>query len=69
MLKRKKIYICDHCEAIALPVVYYSFGDSWKGPPQDWNKLGDNDLCPTCFAAYSIFKEIAIKRDKNNRKD
>lgn len=42
MLKRKRVYICDHCGAVA---------------PEGWTKLGKEDLCPTCSKVYKRFVE------------
>lgn len=56
MLKRKKVYICDHCGAVALPVTYVFFSDIWTGPPEGWCSLGKKeDLCPICAEAYRRF--------------
>ena len=56
MLKRKKVYICDHCGAVDLPVTYASFSDIWKGPPEGWSRLGKKeDLCPICAETYRKF--------------
>lgn len=57
MIKRKRVYICDHCGAVALEQVYCFYGDCWKGPPEHWTKLGLEDLCPSCTAIYRKFKE------------
>lgn len=35
MLKRKKVYICDHCGEVALEETYCFYSDIWKGPPEE----------------------------------
>ncbi len=59
MRKRKMVYICDYCGAIALERYYYC-GRSKKGPPNTWRKVGKQDICPKCWEIYKKFKrEIA----------
>lgn len=65
MLKRAKVYICDHCGAVALEERYFFMGDSWKGPPDYWAKLGNEDLCPVCSEAYKRFRD-EVRKEKNN---
>lgn len=57
MLKRKRVYICDHCGAIALEEPYFFMEFAWKGAPKGWTKLGKEDLCPTCSKVYKRFME------------
>ena len=57
MLKRKRVYICDHCGAVALEKTYFFMTDVWKGAPEGWTKLGKEDLCPTCSKVYKRFVE------------
>lgn len=57
MLKRKRVYICDHCGAVALEQTDFFGTDVWKGAPKGWTKLGKEDLCPTCSKAYKRFME------------
>lgn len=64
MLKRARVYICDHCGAIALEQNNFFVHDTWKSPPEGWRKLGNEDLCPLCAATYRRFKEETIK-EKN----
>lgn len=64
MLKRARVYICDHCGAIALEQNNFFMQDTWKSAPDDWVKLGDKDLCPICADAYRKFREETIK-EKN----
>lgn len=64
MLKRARVYICDHCGAVALEQTYYFYNDCWKGTPEHWIKLGNEDLCPLCAATYRKFKEETVK-EKN----
>ena len=60
MIKRKRVYICDHCGAVGLETTWYMMLDAWKGPPDGWTKLGKEDLCPVCSAAYEKFKQQVI---------
>lgn len=39
MLKRKRVYICDHCGAVALEQTYFFMTDTWKDAPEGWTKL------------------------------
>lgn len=52
MIKRKRVYICDHCGAMALEEPYFFMEFAWKGAPKGapkgWTELGKEDLCPTC---------------------
>lgn len=36
MIKRKRVYICDHCGAVALEEPYFFMTDVWKGAPEGW---------------------------------
>lgn len=61
MLKRKRVYICDHCGAIA-PVTQYFQGIPYEGAPAGWTKLGRHeDLCPLCSEIYKRFRNEVIK--------
>ena len=57
MIKRKRVYICDHCGAVALQEPYFFMEFAWKGAPKGWTKLGKEDLCPTCSKVYKRFVE------------
>lgn len=57
MLKRKRVYICDHCGAVALEETYFFMTDVWKGAPEGWTKLGKEDLCPTCSKLMDSWKK------------
>ena len=57
MRKLKRIYICDHCGAIAIPKVDYFEGYIFKSKPRGWTKLGKEDLCPECSLIYEKFKK------------
>lgn len=57
MLKRKRVYICDHCGAVALEEKHFFMNDVWRDAPDGWTKLGKEDLCPTCSKAYKRFVE------------
>ena len=65
MLKRKRVYICDHCGAVALEQTYFAIGDSWKGPPSGWGKFVKSDLCPICMEAYERIRAEVIKEKEN----
>lgn len=62
MKRRKTVYICDHCGAVALQETYFFMGDTWKGPPEYWTKLGKEDLCPKCSKVYKKRKEIELMK-------
>lgn len=66
MLKRKKVYICDHCGAVALEETYCFMGDTWKDAPEGWTKLGEEDLCPVCSETYKRFKAEVIKENSDD---
>lgn len=57
MLKRKRVYICDHCGAVALEETHFFMEFAWKGAPKGWTELGEEDLCPTCSRVYKRFAE------------
>ena len=38
-------------------------GDTWKGPPEYWTKLGKEDLCPKCSEVYKKLKEIELMKE------
>lgn len=65
MLTHKKVYICDHCEAVALEETYSFFGDMWKGAPEGWTGLGKEDLCQVCSETYRRFKNEVIKENND----
>lgn len=62
MKKRKTVYICDHCGAVALQETHCFMGDTWKGPPDNWTKLGKEDLCPKCSKVYKKLKETELMK-------
>lgn len=64
MIKRIRVYICNHCGVVDRETRYFFFGDTWRGPPEGWTKLGDEDLCPICSEAYSKFKREIVKESK-----
>ena len=57
MLKRKRVYICDHCGAVALEETHFFMNDVWRDAPDGWTKLGKEDLCPMCSKVYKRFVE------------
>mgnify|MGYP007081925026 FL=1 len=65
MIKRKRVYICDHCGAAGLETEYRRYFDIWKDAPEGWTKLGKEDLCPLCSEIYEKFKQQVM----NERKD
>lgn len=65
MLKRKRVYICDHCGAVAFEQTYSFMGDVWRGAPEGWTKLGKEDLCPVCSETYKRFKAEIVKEKTN----
>ena len=49
MYKLKHVYICDHCNAVALPYYYEGFASR----PNGWGVIGDKiHLCSKCYKAY-----------------
>ena len=65
MVKRKRIYICDHCGAVGVETTYSFYGDVFKGPPDGWTKLGSEDLCPVCTETYERFNSEVLKENNN----
>ena len=63
MLKRKRVYICDHCGAVALEETHVFMNDAWRDAPDGWIKLGKEDLCPICAKTYERFKN-EVKKEK-----
>ena len=59
MLKRKMVYICDHCGAVALGIRVIS--RMRYHSPYGWKKLGTEDICPTCWEVYKKFKREVAK--------
>lgn len=56
MRKLKRVYICDHCGAVALEATHLFMNSVWKEAPQGWTKLGKEDPCPECSKVYKRFK-------------
>ena len=65
MVKRKRVYICDHCGAVGLETICFCYLDSWKGPSDGWTKLGSEDLCPVCTETYERFKSEVAKENNH----
>lgn len=65
MIKRRRVYICDHCGAEASEAEYLGINDIYKDATQKWTKLGKEDLCPTCSKVYKRFVK-EIHNDQNN---
>ena len=54
MIKVKKIYICDHCNNLAL---YETYPDGSECLPAGWKRLGLKEhLCPSCAMVSKRFK-------------
>lgn len=68
MIKRKRVYFCDHCGAVGLETTWYMMLDTWKGPPEGWTKLGNEDLCPLCSEIYEKFKQQVMNEKKDDAK-
>ena len=68
MIKRKRVYICDHCGAVGLETEYHFFFDCWKDAPEGWTKLGNEDLCPLCSEIYEKFKQQVMNERKDDAK-
>lgn len=55
MIKIKKIYICDHCNRLAL---YQTHPDGGECLPDGWKRLGRKEhLCPSCAKVWEHFKD------------
>lgn len=52
MLKRKRVYICDHCGAVALEETHFFMNDVWRDAPDGWTKLGKEDLCSKVYKRF-----------------
>lgn len=64
MIRRKRIYICDHCGEVDLETIWGDGSDLYKGPPYGWTKLGKEDLCPICSEIYRRFKAEVVEENK-----
>lgn len=62
MIKRKRVYICDHCGAVAVEEEHFSMNDRWESAPRDWTITGKEDLCSTCSKIYKRF----VKENRND---
>ncbi len=65
MLRHKRVYICDHCGAVALEQRYFFMDDTWRDAPDGWTRLGREDLCPICSEIYKRFKAENVKENDN----
>lgn len=53
MLKLKKVYICNSCGDIKLPLVKYApCGAKFNKLPNGWKKIGTMHMCPGCAEAF-----------------
>lgn len=41
--------------------------DSWKGAPEGWTKLSNEDLCPVCTETYKRFKSEVMNENKEKK--
>lgn len=63
MIKVKKIYICDHCNNLAL---YETYPDGSECLPTGWKRLGlKKHLCPSCTIVWKHFEKSGDKENKN----
>lgn len=65
MIKRERVYICDHCGCATIEQTKYCYTGAYKDAPKGWTKLGQEDLCPICSKTYARFKE-EVKKEENN---
>ena len=67
MLVKKKVYICDACEAAALQEMNLLFGIPLYNIPKDWTALGKEHLCPTCSEIYRrVSEEVKKEKEEHN---
>lgn len=66
MLVKKKVYICDHCGAVALQQMDLLFGIPLYHMPKDWIAFGKGHFCPTCAEIYRRVSE-EVKGEKNDQ--
>ena len=65
MYKIKRVYICDICQKVGLPVTYYEpYGDCWKAPPEGWHTVGKYHYCKECYEAVV---KIRMKCEKGEK--
>ena len=64
MYKIKRVYICDICQKVGLPVEHIDYFDCWKGPPEGWHTVGKYHYCEDCFTAVKKIKT----QEKRKRK-
>lgn len=69
--KWTRVYICDWCQTIERPKVYYQYIGidmySFKDGPRGWQRVGKMDLCDKCFAKFS--KIMGEGEEKDNAED
>lgn len=61
---KKMVYICDHCGSAGLEETCSLFGILYKKMPDDWMRLGEEHLCPTCAEIYRRVSE-EVKGEKH----
>ena len=65
--KWARVYICDWCQTIKMPAVYYAgLGDVFKGLPGGWQRVGGLELCNKCFEKFS---KIMGEGEEDNAED
>ena len=65
MYKIKRVYICDICQKVGLPVEYFDGFGFWKGPPEGWHTVGKYHYCEGCYKAVVEIK-TKDKKEKEN---
>lgn len=67
MYKIKRVYICDICQKVGLPVEYFDGFGFWKGLPEHWHTVGKYHYCEECYeAVVKIKKKEKKKKEKTN---
>lgn len=65
--KLKKIYICDNCDKIELPLDSF---DGGKCMPLGWEQIGKREhYCYECAEAFNRFRaRVRLEREKEQQK-
>ncbi len=67
MYKLKRVYICDACDAAALPRIrIFPCGGTYRALPEGWEKVGGMHFCPVCYEAW---RNTDIKDKNTSSKD
>ena len=68
MYKLRRVYICNHCGAVALPRVLCVGMDIVRTMPSGWStRDGSFHLCPDCYRAYQALREQIPMKKHNPR--